>query len=198
MGRWLSRLKRDRDGVSAVEFAMIAPLLLLTLLGLFDLAHNMYTSSMLQGAIQQAARNSTIEGAAGSSAALDGIVTRAVTRIAPGAKLTFSRKAYTNFADVSRPEDFTDVNSDGSCNLGEPFEDVNGNGSWDADRGTDGFGGARDAVLYKVTVTYPRAFPIARLMPGQSDTMTISSATVLRNQPYSLQESGAPKIGACT
>jgi hypothetical protein len=47
------------------------------------------------------------------------------------------------------------VNGDGVCNAGEPFEDANANGSWDADQGKAGSGGARDAVLYEVQVTYP-------------------------------------------
>lgn len=192
------RLLRARDGAGAVEFALIAPVLLLSLLGLFDLGHNMYTTSMLQGAIQQAARNSTIEGAAGAPDALDGIVTKAVHAIVPRSTLKFDRMAYSNFTDVSRPEDFTDIDLDGSCNNGEPFEDANANGQWDADRGKSGFGGARDAVLYTVTVTYSRPFPVARLIPGQSNTITLKAATVLRNQPYSRQESTAPATGNCT
>ena len=49
-----------------------------------------------------------------------------------------------------------------------------------------GQGGARDAVLYSVTVTYPRPFAMASLA-GFSNTVTMKSATVLRNQPFGLQ-----------
>ena len=79
---------------------------------------------------------------------------------------------------------------------GEPFEDANGNGQWDADRGRSGFGGARDAVLYSVNVEYDRFFPIARFI-GVSETMDMTVSTVLRNQPYGLQDSGAPAVGNC-
>ena len=47
---------------------------------------------------------------------------------------------------------------------GEPFEDANANGTWDEDRGSDGQGGARDAVLYVVSVSYRRAFGVGE--PG--------------------------------
>jgi Flp pilus assembly protein TadG len=193
-----SRLAADNAGVSAVEFALIAPVLLMMVLGIFDLGHNMYTTSMLQGAIQQAARNSTIEGAAGNAAALDGLVTDAVRAISPNATLQFGRTAYTNFSDVGQAEDFTDSDNDDVCNNGEPYEDSNGNGQWDTDQGIAGQGGARDAVLYQVTVSYPRLFPIARLIPGQTDTFTMQSQTVLRNQPYGLQSSDSPATGNCT
>lgn len=191
-------LLRDERGATIVEFALIAPVLLLTVLGIFDLGHNMYTTSMLQGAIQQAARNSTIEGSASRTDALDGIVTEAVHAISPDATLQFQRAAYASFSDVSRPEDYTDVDNDGACNNGEPFEDVNGNGAWDADRGVAGQGGARDAVLYSVTISYPRLFPVARFIPGQSDNFTMVAKTVLRNQPYGVQASTAPTTGNCT
>ncbi len=194
----LARLGRDTDGVSAVEFALIAPVLLMMVMGIFDLGHNMYTTSMLQGAIQQAARNSTIEGAASNPAALDGMVTKAVRAVSPNSTLQFSRAAYTNFTDMVQPEDFVDSDNDDVCNNGEPFEDANANGTWDVDQGIAGQGGARDAVMYIVTVSYPRLFPIARLIPGQTDTFTMRSQTVLRNQPYGLQGIASSATGNCT
>ena len=195
--RPLSSLGRESEGATIVEFALVLPVLMVTLMGLFDLAYNMYTQQLLQGAIQNAARSSTIEGASGSEAAIDAIVTEAVHAIAPTATMQFERRAYASFADVARPEDFTDVNGNGACDNGEPFEDVNANGSWDADRAAAGFGGARDAVLYSVTVNYPRAFPLAKFIPGQTDDFTLRTQTVLRNQPYGLQEVSPPATWNC-
>lgn len=194
----LTRLARDERGATIVEFALITPALLITLMGLFDLAYNMYTAQQLQGAIQNAARQSTLEGASTNVSNIDAIVTRAVHAVAGNATLTFDRTAYASFASVARPEDYTDVNNDGTCNDGEPFEDANENGVWDADSGSSGFGGARDAVLYTVTVVYPRAFPIAKLIPGQTDNFTLTATTVLRNQPYGLQNTASTATGNCT
>jgi Flp pilus assembly pilin Flp len=187
----------DLRGMAAVEFALIAPVLLIAMMGVFDLSYTMYINSMLTGAIQKSARDSTIEGAAASAAVLDQRVTNAVRVVVYQSALTFERKSYSNFSDVARPEDFTDVDSDGACNNGEPFEDANGNGNWDKDRGTTGFGGARDAVLYTVKVTYERPFPIAKLL-GQDNTFTLKTQTVLRNQPYGLQNAEAPATENCT
>lgn len=180
-----SRLLRETDGVTIVEFALIAPVLLLLLLGTFDVGHTLYVESMLKGAVQQAARNSTLEGATTSS--VDAIVTNAVKAIAPDATLTFGRQSYDNFSNVQRPEDFVDVNANGACDTGETYTDSNGNGHWDADRGKSGNGGARDAVLYSVTVSYPRQFAMAGIA-GFSNTVTLRTQTVLRNQPFGLQK----------
>jgi Flp pilus assembly protein TadG len=192
-GLWL-----DQDGVTVVEFALITPALLVLLFGLFDLSHNVYTAQMLQGAIQGAARDSTIEGAGGNQATIDANVTRAVQALVPGSTVTFARKSYATFSNVNRPEDFDDVNANDTCDNSEPFEDANGNGTWDTDPGIVGFGGARDAVLYTVTVHYKRAFPIATFIPGQSENFNLEATTVLRNQPYGMQNNTTPTLGACT
>jgi Flp pilus assembly protein TadG len=196
--RLFKRLQSDQRGVSIIEFALLAPTLLVMLFGLLDLAYNMYTAQMLQGAIQSAARRATIEGASANSGDIDDVVTTAVRTLAPSATLTFNRKSYSSFTQVGRPEDYTDINTNGTCDANEPFEDANGNGSWDLDPGQSGFGGARDAVLYQVDVSYPRLFPIYAFIPGQTNTYAMSVSTVLRNQPYGQQDTTAPAIGNCT
>lgn len=198
-GTALQRLKQDQTGATIVEFALITPALMVTLMGLFDLAYNMYTNEMLNGAVQQAARMSTIEGAAGRQEQIDSGVTAAVRAVAPGAAITYTRKAYAGFSDVNRPEDWDDADNDGTCNNGEAFEDANSNGTWDATAGIDGLGGARDAVLYSVTIDYPRFFPIFAFLPGQSETYSLTTDTVLRNQPYDEQRVNPnPPTGNCT
>lgn len=196
--RTLARLRDDTSGATIVEFALVAPVLFTMLFGLFDVGHNMYTAQMLQGAIQKAARDSTIEGAASNTTSLDAKVTTAVRAVAPGSTLAFSRKSYSTFTSVSRPEDYDDLNKNGTCDANEPFEDANGNKAWDKDVGNAGFGSARDAVLYTVTVTYKRFFPIYALIPGQTKNFTMTTTTVLRNQPYGVTASTPPGTGNCT
>ncbi len=184
------RFAEDEAGATLVEFALLAPALIALLLGLFDLGFNMYTKTQLEGAIQDAARSSTIEDAAANKNQIDGKVAAAVQRIAGNATVTFDRRAYRNFSEIDQLENFTDINDNGRCDQGEPFEDTNASGTWDRDRGINSTGGSRDAVLYTVNVSYPRAFPVGGLL-GLPDTQTVESVTVLRNQPYGLQRTGA-------
>lgn len=193
----LHNARRDEDGVTAVEFAMVAPVFMVMLLGIFDFGFHLYAQSVLQGSLQTAARGSTLEAGTSTADDLDEYVRRSVNSVVPRADITFSRRNYQNFEDVARPEDFSDTNGDGTCNDGEPFEDVNGNGSWDQDRGRDGLGGARDAVLYSAVAEYPRLFPLHNFIdvPPQ---VRIEGATVLRNQPYSEQGAREPEVENCT
>ncbi len=103
-----------------------------------------------------------------------------------GATPVFTRTYYTDFTDVAQPEEYIEANANSVCDNGESYEDANGNGVWDADRGRNGRGGARDAVLYKVTVSYPRLFPVASFI-GQSNNTSMTAIAVLRNQPYGFQ-----------
>lgn len=193
--RALSRLRRNRRGVTVVEFAIVAPVMMILLMGICDLAYQVYAQSILNGALQKAGRDSAIQGGAENSAAIDAKVTAMVQKIAANATVTFSRKNYDSFS-VIKPEPFTDTNNNGVRNPGECFTDVNGNGVWDADPGLSGQGGANDVAIYTATVTYPRLFPVAGLF-GWPSTQTISSTTLLKNQPYASQGTTTPAT-VCT
>lgn len=181
------RLARDSQGVTLTEFGLISPVLFMMIMGIFDIAHNVYTSSMVDGAMQSAARAMTIEGAAMREAQIDARVIAQVRNVVPStAEITLDKQYYDDFSDVSVPEEFTDTNGDGICNDGESYVDTNNNNQWDADRGSAGIGGARDVVLYTVTVEYPRLFPIYNMV-GMNQNAKITGSTVLRNQPYDEQ-----------
>ncbi|MFL0672629.1 MAG: TadE/TadG family type IV pilus assembly protein [Erythrobacter sp.] len=183
------RLRRDQNGATLTEFGLIAPVLFMMLMGIFDMAHGVYTAAMVNGAMQAAARNLTIEGAALREATVDQNVINQVRSVVPSnATITLSKLSHFDFTDVNQPEEFTDTNGDGTCNAGEPYVDANGNNTWDLTRGATGVGGARDVVLYTATVTYPRLFPIYNFI-GLPQNATVSGSTVLRNQPFDEQPS---------
>src|SRR3546814_6070602 len=103
---------------------------------------------VLQGAVSNAGRDSTLEAYARSQADLDTLVREQVQQVFANAEVTFSRKAYDRFDQVGVEERYTDENENGSYDIGECYDDSNGNGQWDADRGRTGNGGADDVILY--------------------------------------------------
>jgi len=164
------------------------------LLGIYDLGHRAYLSSVLNGAVQQIARNDALETA--DTAQADAYVTRLVQGVAPGAQVSPRRMSYYDFADIKRPESWNDKNGNGVCDNSEGYTDENKNNRWDADVGTSDNGGANDVVLYTVTVTYTPIFvnPFASASGRQR---TISASAVTKNQPYALQESYGSASGVC-
>lgn len=184
-GRLSRRIAGDTRGATIIEFAFVAPVLMVLLMGLFDLLHQIYAQSILDGALQKAARDSAIEGGAASADTFDQDVWSMVKSVAPDATYKSKRLSYSTFQSI-RPEDFVDKNKNGVCDKGETFTDINNNGVWDALPGVVGQGGAEDVTQYTMTVTYKRLFPVAGLM-GWPETMSISASTLLKNQPYDSQ-----------
>ena len=187
------KIASDESGATIMEFGLIAPVLMAMLMAVFDISYNIYATAILEGAMQEAGRNSTIEAA--NTNAIDSEVREQVRIAVPNAAVDFERKSYAEYTNVGQPEDFKDLNLDGVCNDGEQFEDANGNGVYDTDRGLAGQGGARDAVVLKATMTFDRFFPVASFI-GLPSTYTTSSSTVLRNQPYDINEV-APATESC-
>ncbi|HWJ71438.1 MAG TPA: TadE family protein [Sphingobium sp.] len=186
-----------------VEFALIAPTLCLFLIGAFDISHTLYMQSVLQGAVQKAARDGTLESASGSDSTprdlLDEMVREQLLPLNKNAQINFNRRFYRTFSEAAaaKAEKFTDSASpslyhDGKCNNGEAYEDANNNGRFDRDGGDSADrAGARDNIVYTVTVSYPRLFPLDRLIGGNGTT-TLNASTVLASQPYGDQDRYSP------
>lgn len=188
------RLRRDERGVTIIEFAIVAPIAMLTIVGLGDIGYQLYATATLAGEVQKAARDSTLEGSDDQLALVDAKVKTAVKRIAKEGTFEITRLSYTTFSDVGRAERYSDANENNQYDSGECFEDEDGDGAWDSDVGQDGIGGPDDVVLYNVKVTYPRIFPMASLL-GWSQTQEIQATTTLKNQPYGTQD--VPEVAGC-
>jgi Flp pilus assembly protein TadG len=181
------RLREDRRGAVAVEFALVVPLFLMLIMGLCDLSYQAYVQSVLIGAVNKAGRDGTIQGA--TAASIDSAVLAQVQAAAPRAAFTTGyplRKSYAKFGDI-QPEPFVDLNGNSLHDNGECFTDINDNGLWDTDPGSNGQGGAGDAVAYTVSIVYPRLFPLQAWL-GWGSNQTLSATTTLKNQPYALQQ----------
>lgn len=191
----LRQCRDDRRGVTIVEFAMAAPVLIILLLGIFDLAQMAYVSAALHGAVQRAARDSAIESA--DITTQDQFIETLVRRAAPGATVTTKRKSYYDFANIEQPEAWNDANNNGVCDNSESYTDENKNGQWDADVGKSGNGGANDVVVYTVDVSYKPLFPIPWI-DGSDNNRTLSASAVRKNQPFALQGSKGSAAGTCS
>ena len=186
--RRIRDIRRDQSGATLTEFGFVAPVLILMVIGIFDMAHTQYTSALVNGAMQKAGRDLTLESAGTNVNTIDQTVIDQVRNVAPdSATITLDKLSHFEFEDIGEAEEFDDENLNTVCDNGEVFVDSNNNGQWDADRGEEGIGGARDAVLYTATVTYDRLFPMYGLA-GLPEQVTIKASTVLRNQPYDVQD----------
>jgi Flp pilus assembly pilin Flp len=206
--RLLRRLARQQSGSAVTEFGLIAPVFLMLLMGIYDLTHMVYARSVLDGAVERAARDASLETA--NTEAADQMVEDSIRPVLPDVVLTTERKSYYDFADIKRPEQWTDYKgkdalgdliqyaglNNGRCDYGEPYIDENRSGSWDPDIGVGGNGGAGDVVMYTVTATY---FPLFKIpfMPEAWNTRSMTATAIKKNQPFANQTEYSSQAGTC-
>jgi Flp pilus assembly protein TadG len=192
----IRRLGHDNRGVTAVEFGILAVPLCMLLMGGFDLGHQAYIRSVMQGALTDAARRASVQDPefAASGATTEEQVTNSIKKqleaITPGAEITVTESNFYDFSGIGNPEKLmTDVNGNGEYDAADKdcFSDLNENGKYDMDTGRDGVGGANDVAFYKADIDMPRLLPVAQLL-GFPRNYRMSVATAVRNQPYGTQK----------
>ena len=190
----IRQLARDERGVSATEFALIAPVFLTLLMGIFDAGQEAYGFSVLNGAVQKAARDSSLE--ITDIGFADAMVERQVAPILPGATFKSTRTSYNDYKDIGRPEKWNDANNNGTCDAGESYVDENGSGDWDSDIGKEGNGGADDVVVYQMTVDYEPTFKVP-FMPSHWTKRSLTASAIKKNQPFANQVGYGSTAGTC-
>ncbi len=184
MRRLVRRLRRSERGTAFIEFALTAPVFLLILLGIFDFCWQMYAQQVLQGVVAKAGRDATLEGFASDQSALDTAVAAQVKNVFVNADVTFNRRVFDDYSDI-RPLRWVDSNGNG-------IQDPSPEDCWE-DGGRQGNGGADDVVQYTVSMRFDRVLPVWRML-GQPQYKTLSSTTLLRNQPFAAGGEVEPEI----
>ncbi len=159
----LARVRRNERGATIIEFALIAPVLFLLLLGIVEFALIFFTSSILEGGISNAARLAK---------------TGAIS--ATGDDADTIDKGTIKDLVMRRGGNF--LNDD---NLEIRLTDVNGNP--DA-----GIGGGGEFRTYEAIYEWEVITPIAGLMeiinPGENDwddgIILLSSSATVYNEPF--------------
>lgn len=184
-------LLKDRRGISAVEFGLIAPAMCMTLLALGDICHTAYVQGLLDGEMQKVARESAIEGGALKAEEIDARMRAMVRSISGDATVETTRQTFPTFQAIA-PERFSDDNGNNQRDAGECFDDVNGNRAWDLRPFRTGQGGANDVTVIRAVATWPRLFPLGGFL-GLPDDQVIASETVLKNQPFAVRNEPTPE-----
>lgn len=203
VGNRLGKLARDQEGATVIEFAFVLPPFLLLVLGGFDLAYLSYVKAIAQGALNDAARQATVQdpffAAIGATLEerIENTISSQVDNIAIGGEYKIKQRSYFDFNDINNPERIVDdKNKNGQYdrNDNDCFLDFNRNGRFDVDGGLDEVGGANDVVFYTVEVEMPRLFPV-HLLFGNHPNHKFSVRTAVRNQPYKTQATPPQRCG---
>jgi Flp pilus assembly pilin Flp len=179
--------RNSEDGSTAVEFALVAPVLLFMTFAIVESGIAFAADIVLKNATYDAARTGRT-GFVSDDSTQDATVKQKIKSVAglimDVDKLVITSLSYENFDDLKKPEPFIDKNGNGVRDNGENYTDVNGNGKYDLDQGANGYGGTAQVVRY--TVSYPWTFhtPILKEVVGNGGTIDLSATAVVQNEPY--------------
>jgi len=179
-------ITRNGDGVSVIEFAIIAPVLFLFLIGFIEFAMIAFTNSVLEGATSIGSRIGRT-GYNGGMARED-YIRNEIQRLSGGyldiSRLEINILAYDTFDHVGDEEDYVDANGNGMRDPGESYTDTNGNGQWDADRGIAGPGDRNAVVLYKVSYPWEIFTPVMSSIIGDQGIINLTAIATVRNERF--------------
>lgn len=179
----------DERGTTIVEFALLAPVLVLLITGAVEFGYVAMARSALEGSTAAAARRA-ITGSCPleRSADMEARIVRAMSSFSsPDDGPEIIVKAYgEKFGDVGEMEPLTtDVNSNNRYDPadGDTFDDVNANGTHD-EMGREGdLGGPGDVVAYTVSYNLTTLFPYTGSAFGTGTSIPLTATTVVRNEP---------------
>jgi len=187
----MKRLRRNRKGSAVTEFAIAAPVVIMATVGIIEFSMILFVSSLLEGGLREASRFG-----------LTGFQPNGLTReerilkivedhthgLVDGTAANLSTLVYPSFDSIGQPEPFTDENSNGTFDAGEPYMDINGNNQWDPDMGAAGLGGPEDIVLYTIDYDWPLMTGMLNGFIGNNGKIELRASVVVRNEPYGTTE----------
>lgn len=180
-------IRFSEDGVSAIEFALIAPVLMLLIFGIIEYSLIMVVYNVMESSTAISSRLGKTgyaeSGMTRAETIIHDITRRAGTVIDPN-ELTVTSKFYKQYDQINDPEPFVDANLNGNYDGGETYTDINGNSQWDADMGASGYGSAGDVVVYQVSYPWNVTTPIMRELIGTNGIYTVTTHAVVKNEPY--------------
>ena len=189
--RAVQSLLRAEKGATALEWAMVSPVLILLVMIFVELTMMMFVNILVEGGLREAARYG-ITGqfpGEGTTTEREDLIKQIVLDNALGlikdesTNVTF--KVYGTFTQVGQGEPFVDANSNGKFDAGEDYTDQNGNGAYDADLGVPGLGGSGEIVSYEVEYDWELMTPfLAPFTPNGDGKFKFTASIVVRNEPF--------------
>ncbi len=155
--RLLGRFIPAREGMAAAEFALILPAFLLLLFGTLEIAMVMFTLSLAEGGLREAARFG-VTGQEPDPAERQELMLQIVQQHTHG------------LIEISEASVKTTV-----------YPDFTGD---DTGPGTPGLGDANDVVFYQLDYEWEFITPIFAIFGGPNGNLEMTATIAVRNEPY--------------
>lgn len=192
--RTILQAYRDERGANAIEFSLLAPVFFLVMIGLFEVGLFTYTAVSLESIVARAGREASI----GNMTAGGGTRVEQVQQMIRDSSepLIGSENIQIDLRelDVAEAGGYSAPIQPDIClepyGIGIPesqcsqFEDLNGNGVYDAQATSSSAGNAEDVVEINVRLPWRANFAIVKSMFGENGVAVIKASTIVKNEPF--------------
>lgn len=177
------RFRRDRRAVTAVEFALVAPVFLYFLIGIFEVALMMFGISVVETATQDAARQlltGTAQTSGDPESTFKTELCSNLTVLYDCNDITLDVRTYGSFAAVTIPD--VKINGNGDLVFDDGDEDDSNDVLFAAEFTP---GGASAITVVRAIYSWNFATPfIGTLIGDASGSKSMTTTVVFRTEPY--------------
>lgn len=175
---------RDRRGVTALELALVSPLLIAGMIALAEVAYSLTVDGLLNHAARAAARSGfTGELAAGFTdrrAQVCDTVRRLTHRVLDQSRLSVRSHSYASFTTLGQ--------TNGGIPPSTSLTDLDcGSTVWDARQTKAALGGSGQVVVYVLRYTQPVLTGFGATVLGRTE-MVHEARLAVRNEPFMVEE----------
>ena len=169
--------------MTAVEFALVAPVFLYFLIGIFEVALMMFGISMVETATQNAARQlltGTAQSSGNAETAFQTALCNNLTVVYDCNDVTLDVRTYASFASVSIPD--VKINANGDLVYDDGDADDSNDVLFTADFAA---GGASEIMVVRAIYSWGFATPfIGTLIGDSTGSKSMQTTVVFRSEPY--------------
>ncbi len=159
--RTLHRVRTDQNGTTLVEFGMLAPVIFMATIGLFEATMMVSVKTLLDAGTREASRfgitGEVISGETREQTIHD-IVAEHAGALVPGSAITVSTKSYETYHQLTS----------------------------DPDSGIPGPGEGSDVVVYSVSYQQPLMTPYLETILG-IDRIPQTARVIVQNEPFEVE-----------
>ncbi len=189
------KLRRDTRGVTAVEFALVLPIVLFMIFGTMQLCYIAFVQNRMEAAVREGARLA-ITGDPGTFTNREDLVTDYITNVmnsyahvatpAPSVKIE-TAPTFSAYASAPPLEPLvTDVNGNGICDPADhdTYLDYDGDGTRNTIHSIPGAGKPNEIVRYTASFGLKTFMPFIGLLFGTDGHVMITARTIARNEQF--------------
>lgn len=177
----------NEDGVTILEFSLVAPFLFIAVVGIIEIGLVYSAQNVLESAAYVASRTGKtgfVDENKTQIETIEELLKKQAGMLMNPDNIVITKLSYGDFDEIGQAESFVDANGNNEYDEGETFTDLDDDSQWDSDIGQDDYGQGGEVVVYTITYPWTVFTPLIGGIIGNNGTINLASFAVVKNEPY--------------